>query len=100
MKSEKDQEIFNLREQSQRLQVQLNNGHVGFSDFKEKKAKEVQELKNTIEAFSLKVWKQLYDNDKIILFILNRITFLIIKLLLILIYFLFQLLNLVTFSGL
>ena len=55
MKSEKDQEIFNLREQSQRLQVQLNNGHVGFSDFKEKKAKEVQELKNTIEAFSLKV---------------------------------------------
>ena len=59
MKSEKDQEIFNLREQSQRLQVQLNNGHVGFSDFKEKKAKEVQELKNTIEAFSLKVWKQL-----------------------------------------
>ena len=56
MKSEKDQEIFNLREQSQRLQVQLNNGHVGFSDFKEKKAKEVQELKNTIEAFSLKVW--------------------------------------------
>ena len=59
IKSEKDQEIFNLREQSQRLQVQLNNGHVGFSDFKEKKAKEVQELKNTIEAFSLKVWKQL-----------------------------------------
>ena len=55
LKSEKDQEIFNLREQSQRLQVQLNNGHVGFSDFKEKKSKEVQELKNTIEAFSLKV---------------------------------------------
>ena len=49
LSAEKGKEIAALREQSQRLQVQLNNGHSGFADFKEKKAKEILELKNTIE---------------------------------------------------
>ena len=55
LRVEKDLEIFNLREQSQRLQVQLNNGHSGFADFKEKKAKEVAELQSKIENLSQKV---------------------------------------------
>ena len=54
-KSERDQEICSLKEQSHRLQVQLNNGHSGFADFKEKKAKEVQDLKTKLEELSLMV---------------------------------------------
>ena len=53
LKDQKDQEIFGLREQNQRLQVQLKQGHTGFADFKEKKTKEIDELKASIE--SLKV---------------------------------------------
>ena len=49
LKDEKDKELFNFREQSQRLQVQLNQGHTGFKDFKEKKLKEINELNAIID---------------------------------------------------
>ena len=52
LRDEKDHEIFNVREQSQKLQVQLNNGFSGFKDFKEKKAKEIQSLQAQIEDLS------------------------------------------------
>ena len=52
LRDEKDHEIFNLREGSQKLQVQLNNGFSGFKDFKEKKAKEIQSLQAQIEDLS------------------------------------------------
>ena len=52
LRDEKDHEIFNVREQSQKLQVQLNNGFSGFKDFKEKKAKEIQSLLAQIEDLS------------------------------------------------
>ena len=52
LRDEKDHEIFNLREQSQKLQVQLNNGFSGFKDFKEKKAKEIQNLQAKIDDLS------------------------------------------------
>lgn len=57
LKDEKDKELFNFREQTQRLQVQLNQGHSGFKEFKEKKLKEVNELNAIIE--NLKVLKHL-----------------------------------------
>ena len=56
LKDEKDKELFNLREQSQRIQVQLNQGHSGFKEFKEKKLKEINELNAIIE--NLKVLKK------------------------------------------
>ena len=49
LKDQKDSDIFGLREQCQRLQVQLNQGHSGFSEFKEKKTKEIDELKAHID---------------------------------------------------
>ena len=49
LKDQKDGDIFGLREQCQRLQVQLNQGHSGFSEFKEKKTKEIDELKAHID---------------------------------------------------
>merc|ERR1719210_2720247 len=49
LKDQKDSDIFGLREQCQRLQVQLNQGHSGFSDFKEKKTKEIEDLKAHID---------------------------------------------------
>ena len=58
LKDQKDQEIFGLREQNQRIQVQLKQGHTGFAEFKEKKTKEIDELKADIE--SLKVKKSIF----------------------------------------
>ena len=55
LKDQKDSDIFGLREQCQRLQVQLNQGHTGFSEFKEKKTKEIDELKAHID--EIKVMK-------------------------------------------
>lgn len=55
LRSEKDTEAFTLREQNQRLQVQLNHGRSGFAEFKEKKAKEVADLLAQIESLTVKV---------------------------------------------
>ena len=49
LKDQKDGDIFGLKDQCQRLQVQLNQGHSGFSEFKEKKTKEIDELKAHID---------------------------------------------------
>jgi len=38
-----------LRDQVNRLQIQLNHGHSGFSEFKEKKAAEIRGLQNEIQ---------------------------------------------------
>ena len=65
LRDEKDHEIFNLREGSQKLQVQLNNGFSGFKDFKEKKAKEIQSLQAQIEDLSKVNCLKLYRNFQI-----------------------------------
>ena len=62
LRDEKDHEIFNLREGSQKLQVQLNNGFSGFKDFKEKKAKEIQSLQAQIEDLSKVNCLKMYRN--------------------------------------
>ena len=46
---DKDQEIVSLKEQSQRLQGQLNFGHTAYAEFKEKKNAEVQKLEGHIK---------------------------------------------------
>ena len=44
MKASKDSEVGQLRDQISRLQVQLNHGHTGFADFREKKSAEIELL--------------------------------------------------------
>ena len=46
---DKEQEIVSLKEQSQRLQGQLNFGHTAYAEFKEKKTTEVQKLEDHIK---------------------------------------------------
>ncbi len=57
IKNEKDQEIFGLREQVQRLTVQLNKGHSAFAEFKEKKNAEIANKAETIKQLSQQVSK-------------------------------------------
>ena len=49
LRASKESELDQLRDQVNRLQIQLNHGHSGFSEFKEKKAVEIRGLQNEIQ---------------------------------------------------
>jgi SMC interacting uncharacterized protein involved in chromosome segregation len=51
----KEQEISMLKEQNQRLQVQLKNTQISLQDFKEKSSQQTQELESRISLLSRKV---------------------------------------------
>ena len=57
MRSSKDAEVNQLREQVNRLQVQLNHGHTGFTEFREKKLAEVQTMQIEIQKLKEQVWQ-------------------------------------------
>ena len=49
LKTSNETEVFQLRDQVGRLQVQLNHGHTGFAEFKDKKVTEMSALQNEIQ---------------------------------------------------
>ena len=49
MKTSNESEVVQLRDQVGRLQVQLNHGHSGFAEFKEKKLAEMSALQNEMQ---------------------------------------------------
>ena len=55
LKVDKDQEILVLKEQTQRLQGQLNFGRTSYAEFKEKKAAEVQNLQDQVKDLESRV---------------------------------------------
>ena len=55
LKVDKDQEILALKEQTQRLQGQLNFGRTSYAEFKEKKAAEVQNLQDQVKDLESRV---------------------------------------------
>lgn len=52
---EKEQEMGILKEQNQRLQVQLNNSQLSLQDLKRKSSQQVQELESRISLLTRKV---------------------------------------------
>jgi hypothetical protein len=55
LQREKEQEMGMLKEQNQRLQVQLNNTQVSLHDLKEKSSEHIQELESHISLLERKV---------------------------------------------
>lgn len=52
---EKEQEVGILKEQNQRLQVQLNNSQLSLQDLKRKSSEQIQELESRISMLTRKV---------------------------------------------
>lgn len=52
---EKEQEVGILKEQNQRLQVQLNNYQLSLQDLKKKSSQQIQELESRISLLTKKV---------------------------------------------
>jgi len=52
---EKEQEVGMLKEQNQRLQVQLNNSQLSVQDLKKKSSQQIQELESHISLLTRKV---------------------------------------------
>jgi hypothetical protein len=52
---EKEQEVGMLKEQNQRLQVQLNNSQLSLQDLKRKSSEHIQELETRISLLTRKV---------------------------------------------
>jgi hypothetical protein len=55
LQKEKEQEVGMLKEQNQRLQVQLNNIQVSLHDLKEKSSQRIQELESHVSLLERKV---------------------------------------------
>jgi hypothetical protein len=55
LQREKEQEVVMLKEQNQRLQVQLNNTQVSLHDLKEKSSQLIQELDSHVSLLERKV---------------------------------------------
>lgn len=55
LQEEKEQEVVMLKEQNQRLQVQLNNTQVSLHDLKERSLQRIQELESHVSLLERKV---------------------------------------------
>ncbi len=49
LRSAKESEIHQLRENTNRLQIQLNHGHTAFAEFRDKKSVEMRNLQSEIQ---------------------------------------------------
>jgi hypothetical protein len=69
LQREKEQEVVMLKEQNQRLQVQLNNTQVSLHDLKERSSQHIQELESHVSLLERKVifCSVKLRNDKVIL---------------------------------
>lgn len=61
LQREKEQEVAMLKEQNQRLQVQLNNTQVSLHDLKEKTSQHIQELESHVSLLERKVFFFLFS---------------------------------------
>lgn len=58
LSADQEQVVLELKEQNQRLQVQVNNGYTGFEDFKKRKNAEIEVFQNQVEQLTEQVKRE------------------------------------------